>query len=101
MKKKWTRTVAAAMAGFLALIMLASLAACGKTLKGTYSAEVFGTGVEMTFEGKNVTITLKALGMEVGSSTGTYKIEEDWRVGDVISGTYDAEQGKKAYNGNI
>lgn len=26
--------------------------------------------------------------------TGTYKIEEDWRVGDVISGTYDAEQGK-------
>lgn len=25
--------------------------------------------------------------------TGTYKIEEDWRVGDVISGTYDYENG--------
>lgn len=26
--------------------------------------------------------------------TGTYKVEEDWRVGDVISGTYDYELGK-------
>mgnify|MGYP003292579029 CR=1 FL=1 len=25
--------------------------------------------------------------------TGTYKVEEDWRVGDVISGTYDYENG--------
>ena len=30
-------------------------------------------------------------------STGTYKIEEDWRVGDVISGTYDYEQGAWAH----
>lgn len=26
--------------------------------------------------------------------TGTYKIEKDWRVGDIISGVYDYEQGK-------
>ena len=26
--------------------------------------------------------------------TGTYALEEDWRVGDIISGVYDYEQGK-------
>ena len=28
--------------------------------------------------------------------TGTYKLEYDWRIGDVISGVYDYEQGKWA-----
>ena len=85
----------------LALVMVAAmlccvLASCGSTLKGTYSAEVLGTGVEMTFEGKNVTITLKALGMEVGSSTGTYKIADD-----KITLTFEGDNDKvNAYNGN-
>ena len=72
--KKSIRVLAVAMALLMVTLVFAS---CGKTLKGTYSAEIVGTGVEMTFEGKNVTITLKALGMEVGSSTGTYKIDDN------------------------
>ena len=29
--------------------------------------------------------------------TGTYELEYDWRIGDVISGIYDYEQGKWAH----
>ena len=53
--KKSVRILAVALALLMVTLVFAS---CGKTLKGTYSAEIVGTGVEMTFEGKNVTITL-------------------------------------------
>ena len=92
--KKSVRILAVA----LALLMVTHVfASCGKTLKGTYSAEIVGTGVEMTFEGKNVTITLKALGMEVGSSTGTYKIGDN-----KITLTFDRDNDKvEAYDGTF
>ena len=92
--KKSVRILAVALALLMVTFVFAS---CGKTLKGTYSAEIVGTGVEMTFEGKNVTITLKALGMEVGSSTGTYKIDDD-----KITLTFDSDNDKvAAYDGTF
>ena len=92
--KKSVRILALAMALLMVTFVFAS---CGKTLKGTYSAEIAGTGVEMTFEGKNVTIALKLLGAELGSSTGTYKIEDD-----KITLTFDSDNDKvKAYNGTF
>jgi uncharacterized lipoprotein YehR (DUF1307 family) len=58
--------------------MCLSLAACGKKLSGKYSADVFGTGTTMTFDGKNVKIgfTVTLLG-EVASVDATYKIKGD------------------------
>lgn len=53
------------------------LAACGATLSGTYSAEVVGTGKTYTFKGNKVTVTYKAVGVEVYSYDGTYKIKDD------------------------
>ena len=92
--KKSVRILAVVMALLMVTFVFAS---CGKTLKGTYSAEVFGTGVEMTFKGKDVTITLKAVGMEVGSSTGTYKIADD-----KITLTFESDNDKvSAYNGTF
>ena len=58
--------------------MCLSLASCGKKLSGKYSADVFGTGTTMTFDGKNVKIgfTVTLLG-EVASVDATYKIKGD------------------------
>ena len=45
--------------------MCLSLASCGKKLSGKYSADVFGTGTTMTFDGKKVKIgfTVTLLGV--------------------------------------
>ena len=92
--KKSIRILAVVMALLMVTLVFAS---CGKTLKGTYSAEFLGTGVEMTFEGKNVTIALKVAGIEVGSSTGTYKIDDD-----KITLTFDSDNDKvEAYDGTF
>lgn len=92
--KKSVRILAVVMVLLMVTLVFAS---CGKTLKGTYSAEIAGTGVEMEFEGKDVTITLKFLGAEVGSSTGTYKIEDDQ-----ITLTFESDDDKvEAYNGTF
>lgn len=92
--KKSVRILAVVMA--LLMVTLA-FASCGKTLKGTYTAEVFGSGVELEFDGKEVTISLKLLGAEVGSSTGTYKIKDDQ-----ITLTFDSDNDKvEAYNGTF
>lgn len=72
--KKTVRILAVAMALLMVTLVFAS---CGKTLKGTYSAEVLSSGVELEFSGKNVTITAKALGAEVASTEATYKIKDD------------------------
>ena len=98
--KKTLRIVALAM---VAVILCLSLASCGKKISGTYSAEVFGTGVEYDFKGSKVAITVKALGAELGSAEGKYSIKdnqitfefdsEDEDV-DKYSGTFDFEEGE-------
>ena len=88
MKKNFIRAVAV-------VLMLAALctvlASCGKTLSGTYSAEVLGTGATMTFKGSKVTTSYKALGTELYSVTGTYKIEDS-----KITITYEGENAEEA-----
>lgn len=66
----------------LAIAVLATLcmtlASCGKKLSGKYSADVYGTGTTMTFDGKNVKIgfTVTLLG-EIASVDATYQIKGD------------------------
>ncbi len=72
--KKSIRIIAAAL---VAVILCLSLAACGKTLSGTYSAEILGSGATYEFKGSKVTITVKALGAELASVEGKYSIKDD------------------------
>ena len=65
----------------LALVLVAAmlciaLASCGKTLSGTYSAEIIGTGASYTFKGSKVTIKAKVLGFEK-TFDGKYEIYEE------------------------
>ena len=73
--KKSLRILALAL---VLVTVVAAFASCGKKLSGTYSAEIFGTGTKMTFDGKNVkiAITVTLLG-EVASLDATYKIKDD------------------------
>ena len=73
------------MCAVLVVVMVLSLAACGKTLKGTYEAEldVFlaKTSVTCEFSGSKVTVTQKAstiLGnVESETFEGKYEIAEN------------------------
>ena len=73
--KKTVRVLALVMA--LATV-LCVFAACGKTLKGKYSADFLGTGTTLEFDGKDVrlAITVTLIG-EVAAIEGTYKIDGD------------------------
>ena len=51
--------------------------ACGKKLSGTYTADIWGSGVAMTFDGKEVKIAVTVLDKEVASRTATYEIKDD------------------------
>lgn len=97
--KKTVRILALVMA--LATV-LCVFAACGKTLKGEYSAEIAGTGVTYTFEGSKVTITTSVLGVKAVEIEGTYKIkddeitftfESDDKDAKEYDGTFDFEEG--------
>ena len=78
---KITRVIALALV--VALVCL-TLASCGKTLKGTYSAELdvalASVKVSYTFKGSNVTLTVTGSTILTGSSTqeydGKYEITE-------------------------
>ncbi len=72
--KKSVRILSIALALLMVTFVFAS---CGKTLSGTYSAEVLGSGATYEFKGSKVTITVKALGAELASVEGTYKIKDD------------------------
>ncbi len=72
--KKSIRIIAVAL---VAVMLCLSLAACGKKLSGTYSAEALGTGATYEFKGSKVTITVKALGAELASVEGKYSIKDD------------------------
>lgn len=85
------------------LVMLCTLlASCGKTLSGKYSMEEFGTGTTYEFSGKNVSITIKVLGAQVGDAIeGTYSIDDDQITftfegedSEEYSGTFDFEEGE-------
>lgn len=90
-------------AAVLALLMLTLVfTSCGKTLQGTYSAVFVGTVIELAFEGENVTITVKAMGLIAGTATGTYEIhddqitmnfENDTAEISAYNGTFDFEEG--------
>ncbi len=73
--KKSVRMMALAMA----LLMVGMLfVACGNMLSGTYATdEVFGSKTTLKFSGKNVEITMKALGQEIDPIKGTYEIKDD------------------------
>lgn len=73
--KKTIRIVAIAM---VAVMLCLCLASCGKKLSGKYSADVFGTGTTMTFDGSNVkiAITVPVFG-EVASVDAKYEIKDD------------------------
>ena len=73
--KKSVRILAVLM---VALMLCLTLASCGKTLSGKYSADVLGTGTTMTFDGKDVkiAITVTLIG-EVASLDATYEIKDD------------------------
>lgn len=72
--KKTVRLVAIVM---VAVVLCLALAACGKTLSGKYSAEALGTDVTYEFKGSNVTITAKAVGVELYNVEAKYKIDGD------------------------
>ena len=86
-----------------AVILCLTLASCGKTLSGTYSMEVLGTGTELEFKGNKVTITGKVAGVEVGDpAEGKYSIKDDKITFEFESddkevkeynGTFDFEEG--------
>ena len=77
------------------------LAACGATLSGTYSAEVAGTGKTYTFKGNKVTVTYKAVGVEVYSYDGTYKIKDDKITFEFTSDNDNEANEVKKYSGTF
>lgn len=109
--KKSIRILAVVMALLMVTFVFAS---CGKTIKGTYSAEVDVVVLKYTatyeFSGKNVTVT-KVVNPLIGESKtytieGTYEIIEnddgtmdikfEFKTEDehIKSGTFDFEQGE-------
>ena len=97
----------------LVVVMVLSLAACGKTLKGTYEAEIGGSllGYTATYEfsGSKVEITKKATVLGTVNTTsleGKYEITEnddgsmeititlESEDDEIKSGTYTFEEGE-------
>ena len=72
--KKVIRLIALSLVLVMAMGVLAS---CGKTLSGKYSADIFGTGTTLTFDGKNVKVAVTVLSQEVASVDATYEIKDD------------------------
>ena len=72
-------------------------ASCGKTISGTYSAEVAGTGAVFEFKGSKVSITLKVLGFSGDAVEGKYEINDD-----KITFTFESDDSDvKKYNGEF
>ncbi len=72
------RTLKVAAIVMAALILCLALASCGKKLSGKYSADLFGTGTTLEFNGNKVKlgVTITLIG-EVASLDGTYSIDDD------------------------
>ena len=103
----------------LMLLPIALFAACEKPIETPATLEVMPANLEGTWqlaeldgkplaEGAYVYLVLdRKYGFEVYQNTasmypvrytGIYRLENDWRFGDIISGTYDYEQGKWAHD---
>lgn len=86
----------------IALLLLvcmlgATLVACGTKLDGTYSTGTVVAGVDLTFDGDKVTIAIKAAGIQLASTEGTYSID-----GDKITFEFESEKDEvKKYNGTF
>ncbi len=74
---------------------------CGKKLSGKYSMEAFGTGVTLEFSGSKVTISIKAIGVQLSAVEGKYSIKDGKITMDFssdesevkkYSGTFDFEE---------
>jgi hypothetical protein len=99
----------------LMLLAVVLFAACEKTIESPETLEVKPYNLEGTWqlaefngctlaEGTYVYLVLdrkdsfeeyyntQSMGVEL--KTGTYKLENDWRIGDIISGTYDYQNGE-------
>ena len=86
------------MAVVMALLMVAVvLVACGKTLSGTYSAEILGTGKTFEFSGNKVSVTYKVIGFTSDPIEGTYKIEDDKITFDFVDESKAENQGLKDF----
>ncbi len=87
----------------LVVVMMLSLVACGKTLKGTYKTdEALGSYVAYEFSGSKVTVKTYVLGNLVVTVEGKYEINdneitftyaEDEETGDAVTGTQTFEEG--------
>ena len=92
--KKSVRILSVVM---VVLMLCLTLASCGKTLSGKYSAEAVGSGATFEFKGSKVTLTVKLLGAEVASAEGTYEIKDD-----KITLTFgDEDEDVKKYDGTF
>ena len=101
MKNTFVKAIAIA----LALVTVACVfASCGKTLKGTYEADAFGTGTSLTFKGSKVTVQFKLFGSYGDPIEGKYEIkdnkititfaDEDADDAKNFDGTFDFEEGE-------
>lgn len=94
------RRLAKILCVLLTLVCIGSLfAGCGKTLSGTYKAEVMGSGASYTFQGNKVEIKVLVLGTVVTTLNGSYEIgdgtitftfgDADADTAKTYSGTFD------------
>ncbi len=76
-----------------------TLASCGKTLSGKYSAGSGVLGTTYDFSGKNVTITFYLFGTET-TAEGTYEITTDENDKEIITFTFESKDAED-YNGEF
>ena len=86
----------------IALVLVAAMVcvcfvSCGKKLSGKYTMEAFGTGATLVFKGSKVTLSIKAVGVELSSIEGKYSIKD----GKITMEFSSEEDEAKKYNGTF
>ena len=67
----------------LVIMLCATLTSCSKKLSGQYSADIYGTGIAITFEDENATIAITVAGFTVATLDATYEIKDDTITFDI------------------
>ncbi len=83
--------------------MVLTLVSCGKTLSGTYSAEILGYSKELVFSGNKVTIKT-GVGDFAKEAKASYKIEENAEKEGEYTITFTYEEGETkdtVFNGTL